>query len=105
MRVHQPSLAVTRTQHKSRAGCWNQHLAIIDRGLDLRANRGGAVAYTHFGARVARPGSEAQSNLVRRVRKGFRFGSQDQLSGSNWITKKNGDLAEPLYLVGVPDGI
>jgi hypothetical protein len=31
--------------------------------------------------------------------------SQVQLSGSNWIMKKNGDFAELLYFVGVPDGI
>jgi|SRR5579872_1435393 len=37
--------------------------------------------------------------------KRFGFGSQVQLSGSNWIMKKNGECAELLYFVGVPDGI
>ena len=37
--------------------------------------------------------------------KRFRFGSQVELSGSNWIMKKSGDCAELLYFVGVPDGI
>jgi hypothetical protein len=33
---------------------------------------------------------------------GRSFGNQACLSGSNWIMKKNGDCAEPVYFVGVP---
>jgi integrase len=48
---------------------------------------------------------EAQSNLVKLVRKGRGLGDQAGLSGSNWIMKKNGDFGEVIYFVGVPDGI
>ena len=33
------------------------------------------------------------------------FGDQAGLSGSNWIMKKSGGIAEAFYFVGVPDGI
>lgn len=33
------------------------------------------------------------------------FGRQIRLNGSKWIMKKNGDFAEVIYFVGVPDGI
>jgi hypothetical protein len=33
------------------------------------------------------------------------FGDQAGLSGSNWIMKRSGGIAEAVYFVGVPDGI
>ena len=48
---------------------------------------------------------EAQSNLVKLVRRGAVSEIKPALSGSNWIMKKNIDSAEPVYFVGVPDGI
>jgi hypothetical protein len=33
------------------------------------------------------------------------FGRPIRLNGSKWIMKKNGDFAEVIYFVGVPDGI
>jgi len=45
---------------------------------------------------------EAQSNLVKLVRRGRRFGNQARLSGSNWIMKKNGDCAEPVLFCWRP---
>jgi hypothetical protein len=43
---------------------------------------------------------EAQSKLVKMVMK-----TGVSLIGPNWTMKENGDCAEPVYFVGVPDGI
>ena len=53
------------------------------------------------GASEARGTNQFGQTCKERVR----FGSQVRLSGSNWIMKKNSELAEVLYFVGVPDGI
>jgi len=44
---------------------------------------------------------EAQRKLVKMGLGKSRF----QLTGPNWTLKKDGDFAEVLYFVGVPDGI
>ena len=57
----------------------------------------------HAGSRSAEARGTEQFGQIGKA--GRRFGNQARLSGSNWIMKKNGDCAEPVYFVGVPDGI
>ena len=57
----------------------------------------------HAGCRAAEARGAKQFGQTSEKRP--RFGSQVQLSGSNWIMKKNGDFVEVLHFVGVPDGI
>jgi hypothetical protein len=57
----------------------------------------------HAGRRSAEARGAGKFGPTNSERRGF--GDQAGLSGSNWIMKKNGDFAEVLYFVGVPDGI
>ena len=57
----------------------------------------------HAGSRSAEARGTEQFGQIGKA--GRRFGNQARLSGSNWIMKENGDCAEPVYFVGVPDGI
>ncbi len=57
----------------------------------------------HAGSRSAEARGTEQFGQIGKA--GRRFGNQARLSGSNWIMKKNGDCAELVYFVGVPDGI
>ncbi len=57
----------------------------------------------HAGSRSAEARGTEQFGQIGKA--GRRFGNQAGLTGSNWIMKKNGDRAEPVYFVGVPDGI
>ena len=57
----------------------------------------------HAGSRSAETRGTEQFGQIGKA--GRRFGNQARLSGANWIMKENGDYAEPVYFVGVPDGI
>jgi hypothetical protein len=57
----------------------------------------------HAGSRSAEARGTEQFGQIGKA--GCRFGNQARLSGSNLIMEKNGDCAEPVYFVGVPDGI
>lgn len=57
----------------------------------------------HASGQSAEARSTGQLGPVGEEKRGI--GLRVPLSGSNWIMKKNGDFAELLYFVGVPDGI
>src|SRR5258708_14881590 len=57
----------------------------------------------HAGSRSAEARGTEQFGQIGKS--GRRFGNQARLSGSNWIMKENTDFAEPVYFVGVPEGI